>query len=626
MPAHLPAAPSEGSESASPSPVWSRDAVALAVGFALLYAAGATRTVQGADVAQFMTVAGAGGVAHPPGYPLYTALSSFLVAAVPFGPVAWKASLASAVLAGATVAAIHQAVAGTVGRGGRAAAIVAAVSTGVSPFFWKWSGAAEVLTGAALTVALILWVAVRSARGARGIRQAALLGAAFATGIANHHTAILMFPLLAFAGLSALPRPLTWRSSGATLGAFVGTALLLGLAPYLLLTLDGGAWRWGDTTSPGGLVHHFLRADYGTFTASSRVEGDGWWGHPLLLVTGMWTRFPGVLWALAPLGLGLLVTGRTAVCGLSSRTTARLLGVSVLASWLLSGPLFLSKFNLPIHGYSRVVVERFHAVPDVLVAFVLGIGAAAVIGSSRWSRRAIPVGILAANLVVGAALAAPRATWVSRTVLTDYLEDSLESVEPNAVVLAHGDSMFFGGRFVQKILGVNADVLWLNAGLLPYPWYRAAVAAEHPDLTLVGSSGTALSPGAFVATNLGRRPLYAAPRALLKDDGFADRIAGIAVPIPHGSVLMKMVPPAQAPPPGALEPGMREAVAGLRLRSTIEPEDLDHQLDAAIWENYALTWTALASGYDAMGDPVGKARCDETARWFAPWLLEPSSL
>jgi hypothetical protein len=67
-------------------------------------------------------------------------------------------------------------------------------------------------------------------------------------------------------------------------------------------------------------------------------------------------------------------------------------------------------------------------------------------------------------------------------------------------------------------------------------------------------------------------------------------------------------------------------VAGLRLRSTIEPEDLDHQLDAAIWENYALTWTALASGYDAMGDPVGKARCDETARWFAPWLLEPSSL
>ena len=365
--------------------------------FALLYAAGAARTVQGGDAGEFMTVAAAGGVAHPPGYPLYTTLGALLVAVLPGANVAWKVSVGSALLGGTTVGVLHRATALLTRH--RVAALVGAAAMGLSPLFWKWSGVAEVLSGAVLTAALLTWVAVRSHVGARGPAQAALLGLAFATGVANHHTAILMLPLIAYAGLAALPRPLEGRSAAATLGAFVGVALVAGLLPYLLLLGDGGAWRWGDTGTSDGLVHHFLRADYGTFTASKRAEGAGWWSQPWLYIGGAARRFPGLLWLLAPVGLW-----RLAVRG-------RLFALSAAGAWLLAGPLFLMKFDLPTFGYTRVVIERFHPVPDVVLALCVGVGAAWVLRHPRWSRPALPAALLGANLVVAGARAGRGGGW-----------------------------------------------------------------------------------------------------------------------------------------------------------------------------------------------------------------------
>ena len=52
---------------ASPPPAAKRQSWLLATGFLALYLVTATRTVQGGDTAEFVTVAAQGGVAHPPG-------------------------------------------------------------------------------------------------------------------------------------------------------------------------------------------------------------------------------------------------------------------------------------------------------------------------------------------------------------------------------------------------------------------------------------------------------------------------------------------------------------------------------------------------------------------------------
>src|SRR5688500_20259447 len=56
------------------------------------------------DTAKWQFLGGVGGVPHATGYPLYTALDQLWVRVVPFGSLAWRVNLLSAVLGAAAVA------------------------------------------------------------------------------------------------------------------------------------------------------------------------------------------------------------------------------------------------------------------------------------------------------------------------------------------------------------------------------------------------------------------------------------------------------------------------------------------------------------------------------------------
>src|SRR5258708_4770803 len=49
------------------------------------------------DSGELITVAATGGVAHPPGYPLYTMLAGLWLQTFPFGNIAWRLNVFSAV-------------------------------------------------------------------------------------------------------------------------------------------------------------------------------------------------------------------------------------------------------------------------------------------------------------------------------------------------------------------------------------------------------------------------------------------------------------------------------------------------------------------------------------------------
>ena len=280
--------------SSKTQPVWSWLVFA---GFAALYLVTAAHTVQGGDSGEFATVAAGGGVPHPSGYPLFALLSQAFVALIPFGSVAWKVSALSALLGAAALGVLHRAL--LLATRDDFGALVGSAMLGFSPLFWRWSVVQEVLSGACLTAALVLLVAVRAATGHHGRKQGLFLGLAFATGIAHHHTAILLAPLLLYALVASVRRPRTLSGALpvvglATLGALVG------LLPYLAFLGDGGAWRWGETDSLSGLVHHFLRMDYGTLSTGQADRGIPLLAQPLLYLGGVIRQFPGLL---APLVL-----------------------------------------------------------------------------------------------------------------------------------------------------------------------------------------------------------------------------------------------------------------------------------------------------------------------------------
>jgi len=121
-------------------PDWLQAAV-VAVALLALYAATAPRTVALEDDGLFVLSSYFLGIEHPPGYPLFT-LIGHLFTYLPFGSVAYRVHLASALFGALTGAAAWLCARALIG--GRLPAYLAAFALGVSPVFWSQAIIAEV--------------------------------------------------------------------------------------------------------------------------------------------------------------------------------------------------------------------------------------------------------------------------------------------------------------------------------------------------------------------------------------------------------------------------------------------------------------------------------------------------
>ncbi|MCO4770222.1 MAG: DUF2723 domain-containing protein [Deltaproteobacteria bacterium] len=591
-----------------------RQSFLLAAGFAALYLATATHTVQGGDTAEFVTVAAQGGVAHPPGYPLFILLASLFAKVAP-GPLPFRVTAATVFCAVGSLWVLHRVVARWTGDA--AAAAIGASALGASFLFWHWSTVAEVLPGGALTTALVVAAALGSARGARGAKQGLLVGLAAATGIANHHTVVLLLPLCVFGWVAAIPRPLSGRGVLLTTGAATA-GVAVGFLPYLALMSADGPWMWGDTTSFGGLVHHFLRSDYGSFSIPN-AGATPWWTHPWLYLRTLTSEFFGVLWLLIPIGAAVgLGAGRRTGSGPADRRDLREPGLTLalLGSWLLAAPWLLSQFTYPTEGFFVAVVERFHLQPNVLLAVLLGVGAAWVRRLPLWSRPTLPAVILAVNVAAVGLMNAPRAGWSSNTVLEDFLHNALDEAEERAVLITSGDAQTFGFVYAQEVLGLRPDVAAVAPGLLPHAWYRERLTRRHPDLVLVDAEGRGLPWMGVVALNPGR-PIHVSPRLAARD-------AEIAPPMVPWGPFMRVVRDGESlPPPHVVEAQLGARMATFRMGSRIvDAEECRHTLECTTWDHYALVLDAVATGYRAAGQEADAQRVHAAAVELSPWLWE----
>jgi hypothetical protein len=582
---------------------------AVFAGFAVVYVLGCARTVQGGDAAEFMMLAARGGVAHPPGYPLFSLLLRASHALLPGLPPPFSASLPAALSAAAALGLLTSALTRLTTRPGVAA--ICSISLGISPIFWRYATVAEVFALGALTAALLIAVAVRVAAGWKGPRAQFALGLALAAGIANHHTVILLAPLIAWSAWASLQKERGPRRALAEAALAFGLGVLPGFLLYLPLMLPGGGWRWGETGSFAGLVRHFLRSDYGTLQLALSEETPPPAAHLLLWLRRIPADFSFAFAGFA--GIGLAAAGARGPRGLAGPRGLRL---AVLASLLLAGPLFLSRVNVAESGLGRVVGQRFQILPDVLLAFFAGTGLAALM--QRLPARAGRLLLAAlAPLLLGLAPARGRdsahAEW---TPLDDYLRNVLTLLPEGALVLVSSDNFAFGGAYLQDVEGLRRDVVLLHPRLLAYPWYRQRLRTLHPDFE-PESLTEARSIPELIAESLPRRAVYLSPTHALRPK----LAARIPESYPEGAVLFRVPPEGAAlPAPSELERATLAVAARYRFRSFAESEARARDSwESWALQQYALCWRALAAGYEAEGDAVGAERARAWARRFWGW-------
>ena len=176
------------------------------------------------DTPKFQFVGAILGVPHPPGYPLYVLLS-YGFSHLPFGSLAYRINLMSAVFGALTVALVF--LCGRRAGAGRLSSGIGAFGLACGPLFWSTAVVAEVYTLhtallAAMVLALLSWSHTRSPTA-----YFAAVGC-IAVSVGHHTTMLLLAPAFAMYVLMVDPR-FALQPRRVALAAGL---LALGLVPY----------------------------------------------------------------------------------------------------------------------------------------------------------------------------------------------------------------------------------------------------------------------------------------------------------------------------------------------------------------------------------------------------------
>src|SRR5436190_23102488 len=247
-------------------------AVAVAVAAGILYFLTAARDIVVGDSPELITAAVTVGVAHAPGYPLFTMLGH-LFSLIPFGSIPFRVNLLSVVCDSLAVGIVFL-IAAHLTRS-QVAAAIAALTLAVNPIFWEWSLAAEVfplnnLLAAILILLLVAW-------HQHPERSAFLIAAFFVAGLAltNHQTIVLLGPAFCF----ILWRRRSFLLARPSLLAIGAAVFVVGLLPYVYVPWAAAhhpVHNSGNVSSLHDLLRLIARRSYG----SKLVTTPGYTGGP----------------------------------------------------------------------------------------------------------------------------------------------------------------------------------------------------------------------------------------------------------------------------------------------------------------------------------------------------------
>ena len=438
-----------------------------------VYTATAARDIVFGDTPELTAAALTLGVAHPPGYPIFTMLG-WLFGHLPLGTLPFRVALLSVVCHAATVGVVY----GTTYRFTRsvAAAAVAGAALAFEPLFWYWSLVADVFPlNDLLSATMLLLVALWHEHPERK-RLLVAGGLVGGLGMANQQTIALLAPAVVYLMWSR--RNVLLRDPRTVLNA--GVAFLVGFVPYLELPIAASRHpliSWGDISTPGDLVGQILRTSYGT--TSLIVDQSFRGGSAFQRIVAVFAAFDPLQW--------LLFAGGVAYAWRTKRWYATYL----LVAFVTSGPLFAAYSNANLGDETTyAVLQRFFLMPHVVVAPLAGfaiVGIADVAGRLQWSRRSVELGATAVGALAALAFVPLYYQQVDQSgnhIARTFAEDLLSTIKPNSIFLGGGDPVVFTLWYLQTVEGARPDVTVVGLPLVPADWYVRELRRAHPDLVL----------------------------------------------------------------------------------------------------------------------------------------------
>lgn len=555
------------------------------------YASTLPSTITDADAGEFLVIAKLGGVAHPPGYPFFVLVSHALAQFDTTVPLVTLVAAFSAVCVAAAGGVLVHALRRLVEVRAAACAVLLAF---LSPAIWRQANAAEPFGLNLLLAALVVALGVHallmtpSASVKERVTVAAATGIVFGLGAANHHSLALLAPLPAAVAIHWW----THRTARGWALAAACTGILIGASPLLLLATANHAAPlvFGDW-STNRLLTHLLRQDYGTFTlgAGQQAFGQSLWHFV--------RAFPSQTVYVGPV---LLLLGIVGVRRWSARVVAALLG-----SFVLAGPTFLARMNIP-PDQEPVVVARFFALPMLLLVPLLAEGIAAL--TTRRTLAKPLLALLPVLLLVQGATARRVSDRSAETVYEQHIRQMFEVVgrDGTPVFVSGSDLEDYRLAYGAHVLGLAPNALVVMLGPFRAPWYRERLASQ------LGIDG-GISETGFVSL---LEALNARNILFVADPPEKPRPALFARARPLGGMLVVM-------PQGSEVPSWRDTFAAnvpvLDQTSIIPPATRTAPLtgwEARLLQQHRDVLREVCAGLESEGATAEATACDARARDF----------
>lgn len=477
-----------------------------------------------ADSDELITVAKILGVAHPPGYPLYSILAIFVSRLpLPF-TFAGRVNFLSSLLQAGTVVFVFLSGYLVIKKFYQdliislALALLGALSLAMALSFWFYALVAEVFAlhlflASVVLFGLVLW----EKKGATQDKLLYLAAFGFGLGVSNQQVFVLLLPAFALWALWTKPKML---GQGRFLLKLAGIALVGLLLPYLYLPLaarNQAVINWESPRTLPGVARTITRRIY----AESAPHGFAYLGGKISWARSLagFEQFGRFLlanysWPVFSLGLvGLVFLWR--------RKEYRLLMLLVLG--VIGGGFFLAVY-VPVassrdavdYRLAAGVHQRLYLASLLFYSPMISLGvAAALITLKRfWPRLAAWLVMLLIFLPLSAGY-----DHYQEIVKTNFAlghsfgKALLESLEPEAILICFVEQACFTGTYLQQVEGVRPDVLIIPADFAQWPVEQ--IRKDYPEL--IRTAATKKTPKHsilfvrdLIRWQIDQRPIYIA--------------------------------------------------------------------------------------------------------------------
>jgi len=405
-------------------------------------------TIHPRDNPDIVTAAATLGIAHPPGYPLFTILGN-VFSKIPLGSIPFRINLMSALFSAATIFFVYLIILKITKK--IWPALIGAALLAFSYNYFLQSLYADLLSLNNLLVVIIVYLLLiwrdqkeQPIRLRSGLSRVQIEGqkylylSAFLFGLAfsHHQISFFLFPAFIYLIFTVDKTIFTSWELVKLVGLFI-----LGLIPWIYLPIRASqqpAYIWGDPTTFKGFFEMIARKEYSRqsfqFVSVFAIRIFDWLKIIFLQFIGI-----GVI-------LGLIGINKI-------KQKDRVLFIFLLLCVLLTGPLFAFMADIPNVEMEFTAMERFFIFSSIFLAIWLGLG---LDWLGNYTKKftplllILPLGLLLLNF--------PRTNRHNYYYAYDLGANILNSLPQNAVLFGGLDVPLFELRYLQNVEHVRPDV------------------------------------------------------------------------------------------------------------------------------------------------------------------------